>query len=201
LTRPPKRTNTVPITLTEAEVAILLHSTTNLREKALISTMAYSGIRNNELCNLRIRDIDIPNGILRMEECKFNKQRDAAVTGECLGLLEEYLSWRKTQAIAKGKPVMPDDLLFVTKRHGHQLQSQDVRKIVRVLAKRAGIERRVWPHLMRHSLATNMANRGAHMLTIKDQLGHVYVQSTMIYVHRSQHAHTADYRQHAPSYL
>ena len=50
-------------------------------------------------------------------------------------------------------------------------------------------------------MATNMVNRNAHLLTIRDQLGHVYVQSTMVYVHRSKHAHGNDYRQHAPSYL
>lgn len=201
LTRPPKRTNTVPVTLTEAEIAIMLHATRNIREKAMVATLAYSGVRNNEFCTLRIRDVDIPNGVLRVEECKFDKQRTVAVTGECLAVLEEYLTWRKIQLEAKGKTLFPDDLLFITKRHGFPLEAQDVRKIVRVLAKRAGITRRVWPHLMRHSLATNMVNRNAHLLTIRDQLGHVYIQSTMVYVHRSKHAHTNDYRQHAPSYL
>ena len=201
LTRPPGRTNTVPITRTEAEIAIIVHTTKNIREKAMLTTLAYSGIRNNEFCHLLIRDVDVPNGVLRVEECKFNKQRIVAVTGECLGVLEEYLAWRKTQLAAKGKVLMPDDLLFVTHRHGLPLESQDIRKTVHVAAKRAGIKRRVWPHLFRHSLATNMVNRNAHMLTIRDQLGHVYVQSTMVYVHRSKHAHTNDYRQHAPSYL
>ena len=201
LVRPAARRLIAPITLTEAEIAIFLHATTSVREKAMMTVLTYSGIRNNEFCNMRVQDVDIPNGVLRVTEGKFNKQRTVAVTGECLGVLEQYLSWRRAKLDVKGSSLQPEDFLFVTVRHGNQLECQDLRKIVRVLAKRAGIDRRVWPHLMRHSLATNMVNRGAHMLTIKDQLGHVHIESTMVYVHRSQHAHTADYRQFAPSYL
>lgn len=201
LIRPPKQRTIAPITLTEAEIAIFLHATKNIREKAMMAVLCHSGIRNNEFCHLKVRDVDIPNGILRIEEGKFNKQRTVAVTGECLATLEQYLATHKAALALKGKIMEPDDLLFVTHRHGYALEAQDVRKIVRVLAKRAGLKRRVWPHLMRHSLATNMVNRGAHLLTIRDQLGHVYTESTMVYVHRSQHAHTNDYRQFAPSYL
>src|ERR1035437_6833724 len=138
LTRPPGRTNTVPITLTEAEIAIILHTTKNIREKAMLTTLAYSGIRNNEFCHLKVRDADIPNGLLRIEERKFNKQRTVAVTGECLAVLEEYIAGRKAKLEAQGKSLQPDDLLFVTNRHGYELESQDLRKIVHVAAKRAG---------------------------------------------------------------
>ncbi len=201
LTRTRQRKLTPPITLTEAEIAILLHATRTLRQKAMMTVLAYSGIRNNEFCNLRVHDIDVPNGVLRVAVGKFNKQRTVAVTSECLGILEQYLVWRKSDAQAFGQPLQPDDFLFVTQTFHLPLEAQDVRKMVRSLAKRAGFTRRIWPHLMRHSLATNMCNRGAHLLTIRDQLGHVYAESTMVYVHRSAQAHTNDYRQYAPSYL
>src|ERR1035437_2946714 len=74
LTRPPGRTNTVPITLTEAEITIILHTTKNIPEKAMLTTLAYYGIRNNEFCHLLIRDVDVPNGVLRVEECKLDRK-------------------------------------------------------------------------------------------------------------------------------
>jgi site-specific recombinase XerD len=69
------------------------------------------------------------------------------------------------------------------------MQTQDVRKIVHVVAKRAGIVNRVWPHLFRHSLATDMLERGASIYSIQAILGHAYVSTTM------------DYQRYAPSFV
>ena len=191
LVRPPKTTKVIPHTMTEAEVAIFIHATKNLREKAILALLAYTGIRNNEFCHLFVRDLDIAGGLVRVETGKFGKERIVGVAGECVAILVDYMRLRNLQ---------PDDLLFITVRNSLPLEPQDIRKLVRVVAKRAGISRRIWPHLLRHSLATNMLERGAHLLTIRDQLGHVYVESTMAYLHRSKKGHSNDYRQHAPSY-
>ena len=192
LRRPRKKTTSVPQPLTEAEMAILLHSAKNLRERAMLSLLAYTGLRNKEFCHLRMRDVDIPNGLIHVEVGKFNRERLVGVSGECMAILIEYM---------KERGGAPEDWLFVTHRHGIQLEQQDVRKLVRVVGARAGFKRRLWPHLFRHSLATNLIDRGAHLLTVKDQLGHVYINSTMNYIHRSKKAHSADYRAHAPSYI
>jgi integrase/recombinase XerD len=192
LRRPRKRATTAPQPLTEAEMAIMLHCTKNLREKAMLALLAYTGLRNKEFCHLRIRDVDVPNGLIQVEEGKFNRQRVVGVAGECMTILMEYMRQQGGE---------PDDFLFTTHRHGYQLEQQDVRKMVRVVARRAGFKRRIWPHLLRHSLATALIDRGAHLLTVKDQLGHVYINSTMTYIHRSRKAHSADYRAHAPSYI
>jgi site-specific recombinase XerD len=76
-----------------------------------------------------------------------------------------------------------------------------VRKLVHKAAARAGLTKRVWPHLLRHSLATNMLHRGAHLLAIKEQLGHAFDETTMIYVHSSPEHAQLQYRMYAPSYL
>jgi len=89
----------------------------------------------------------------------------------------------------------------VTIQKGHPYGTQDLRKLVHVVAKRAGIQKRVWPHLFRHSLATNMLVRGAHILAIKEQLGHAFVETTMVYLHAAPIAMQAQYRFFAPSYL
>jgi len=62
-------------------------------------------------------------------------------------------------------------------------------------------KKRVYPHLLRHSLATNLLHRGAHLLAIKEQLGHAFVETTMIYVHSNADHTQMQYRMYAPSYL
>ena len=78
------------------------------------------------------------------------------------------------------------ELLFVTVRGQRPYAPQVLRKLIRAAAKRAKITKRVYPHLLRHSLATNMLNRGANILMIKDQLGHAFVETTMIYLHAAR---------------
>lgn len=80
-------------------------------------------------------------------------------------------------------------------------RQQDLRKLVRTVAKRAGVNKRVHPHLFRHSLDTNMLIRGAHILAIKQQFGNAFVDTTMIYLHAAPVAMQAQYRFFAPSYL
>ena len=91
--------------------------------------------------------------------------------------------------------------LFTTLRTGRQLADTDLRKLVRVLARRAGIGRRVFPHLLRHSLATNLLNRGACLIMIKDQLGHAFIDSTMVYVNSMPFRARSEYDFFKPAYM
>jgi len=73
---------------------------------------------------------------------------------------------------------------------------------IRVLAKRAKIEKRTFPHIFRHSLATNLILRGASILLVKEQLGHTDIQTTMNYIQRLPiHVIKTQYDYHAPAYL
>jgi integrase/recombinase XerD len=193
LARPRKPQGISIAALSEAKVAIMIARTKSLREKALLSLLAYSGIRNNELCELRVRDIDMAQQSVVIECGKNSKGRMCCVSGECIEILGDYLRERQGR---------PDQFLFVTIRHGHQLQTQDVRKFIRVLARRAGIPGRVWPHLFRHSLATALLNRGASVYSIQALLGHTFVSTTMsYYLHPSAKNIRADYYRCAPSYI
>lgn len=178
--------------LSEAEVVRIVDAAKTLREKALVALLAYTGCRNAEICGLRIRDVDITNCMISVEEAKGGAARRVCITPGCMDVVSKYLVERNGQ---------PDDLLFQTIRWHHPLATQDLRKIIRTMAGRTGIDKRVWPHLFRHSLATSMLHRGAGVLTIKDQLGHAFVESTMLYVHSSQERLQVDYRAFAPCYL
>jgi site-specific recombinase XerD len=192
LGRPRKPRHLVRGTLSEAEVTLLIAAARSLRERAMIATLAYAGLRNRELCRLRIRDVDLGGQMLHIQATKTQKDRHAHIAAPCIGLLAEYLRERAGE---------PGDLLFVCLGSGRPYLQQSLRKMIREAAKRADLKKRVYPQLLRHSLATNLLHRGAHLLAIKEQLGHAFVETTMIYVHSSAEHTQMQYRMYAPSYL
>ncbi|MGA9128717.1 MAG: tyrosine-type recombinase/integrase [Terracidiphilus sp.] len=192
LGRPQKPHHLVRGTLSEAEITLLIAAARTLRERAIIATLAYAGLRNKELCRLRIRDVDLGGQTLHIQATKTQKDRYTHISAPCVSLLAEYLRERGGH---------PGDLLFVCFRSGKPYSQQNLRKMIRTAAKRADLKKRVYPHLLRHSLATNLLHRGAHLLAIKEQLGHAFVETTMIYVHSSPEHTQLQYRMYAPSYL
>lgn len=194
LGRPKKPKRIIRGTLTEAEITLMLAACRNIREKAILTLLAYSGLRNKELCGLKVADVDVASQVVHVHSGKGQKDRDAFISPACAGLVLEYL---RRERPSTG----PEAPLFVTIQNGNPYGTQDLRKLVHVVAKRAHIQKRVWPHLFRHSLATNMLIRGAHILAIKEQLGHAFVETTMVYLHAAPTAMQGQYRFFAPSYL
>jgi integrase/recombinase XerD len=192
LGRPRKPKRLVRGTLSEAEVTLLIHAARTLREKAVIAVIAYAGLRNRELGRLRNSDVNLSGRYLFVRGTKPQKDRHANIAAPCAAVLGEYMRERGGG---------PDDLLFVCLRSGRIYAPQNVRKLIRTTAKRAGLAKRVYPHLLRHSLARNLLHRGAHLLAIKDQLGHAFIETTMIYVHSDPELTQQHYQMYAPSYL
>ena len=192
LGRPKKPRHLVRGTLSEAEITLLIAAARTVRERAMIATLAYAGLRNRELCRLRIQDVDLSGQTLHIQATKTQKDRYTHIASSCVTVLAEYMRERGGQ---------PGDWLFVCLRSGKPYAQQNLRKLIRTAAKRAGLKKRVFPHLMRHSLATNLLHRGAHLLAIKEQLGHAFVETTMIYVHSNPEHTRMQYRMYAPSYL
>jgi len=81
------------------------------------------------------------------------------------------------------------------------LAREDLRKIVRVLGKRAGIGGRVYPHLFRHSLASTLLNRGASFNLIRAQLGHAFLETTLIYAQSMPSRERSEYELYKPAYV
>lgn len=190
--RPKKPRRLIKDTLSEAEVSRIFHGTKNVREKAVACVLAYSGLRNSEVCNLRMNDLDLGQNQIRVTGGKGFKDRYVNIAAECSKVLMEYL---------KSFPRELEGFLFTTLRKNLPLVPADVRKLVRTLARRAGISRRVYPHLFRHSLATNLLNRGANLTMIKEQLGHVYFESTLIYAVSTPFRVKSEYEFCKPAYL
>ena len=92
-------------------------------------------------------------------------------------------------------------MLFTTLKKNNSLQQGDVRKIVKTIAIKASIKKRVYPHLFRHSLATNLLKRGANLMLIKEQLGHSFIESTMVYTISNPLRNKSEYDYYIPAYI
>lgn len=185
--RKPKRR--VHGTLSEAEVTLLIHAARTLREKAMITALAYAGLRNRELGRLRISDVNLSGRCLSVREAKPQKDRHAHIAAPCVALLSEYMRDRRSAGQS------PPSLLRSSKPYA----PQNTPRLIRTTAKRASLVKRIYPHLLRHSLANNLLHRGVTFWLSGDQLGHAFVETTMIYVHSDPELAQQHYQMYAPS--
>lgn len=188
---PKKPKHTIKDTLTEAEIAVIIAASKNIRERAILTMLAYSGIRNEELCNLRVKDVDTGGNMLHINLGKGSKDRNIPIAGECTAVLLKYLA---------AHPRNHESYLFSSHDNKRQFTTWALRLLVNTVVGRTSIEKRVYPHLFRHSLATNMIARGASVLTIQGQLGHAFIETTMIYIRSSDKRLVSEYNVFAPSY-
>ena len=177
-------------TLTEGEVARILAAAKNSREKAMLAILAYSGVRANELCNLKVKDIDLDNGILKVIDGKGGKDGVCYISRECCKMINEYLKEHET-----------NPHLFKTLQRKARYTTWALRKMVKVVAKRAGISKRVCPHLFRHSLASNLIKKGANIITVQNQLRHEKIDTTMVYIRSFPERIKDEYQYFVPNYI
>lgn len=190
--KPKRQKQLITETLTEAEISRIIQATKNIKELAMISILAYSGLRNRSFTNLKLKDVDFGNNQLRVRKVKGKKEYIANISSDCINILLKYLEKNK-----KNK----EDFLFTTKVNDNKYSQSDIRKFVRTLSKRAKIEKKVYPHLFRHSLASNMLNRGAGIILIKEQLGHDWIQSTENYLSCFPNRIKSEFEIYKPSYI
>jgi len=151
----------------------------SIRNRAILELFYSTGLRNSELRTLEIQDVDFERQELKIKHAKGyfgEKQRVVPVGKLATAYIEEYLLHARPKLL-KGKS---HPILFVTKS-GKPLRIEDPADIVRRYAKTAGIKRRVYPHLFRHSFATHMLRRGADIRYVQEMLGHESLDTTKIY--------------------
>ena len=190
-----RRSNPKPIiknTLTEAEVTTMIFNCKNTREKAMIALLAYSGIRNLELCQLKVENFLYSNNAIRIIQGKGTKDGLSEIAPECTEILLKYLN---------EYPRNKQDFIFTTLLKGNQMSTHDIRKWVKVITKRAKIEKRVYPHLFRHSMTANMLLRGADIISLKNQLRHSWLETTLHYANSIVFVEKNRYQKFAPSYI
>lgn len=150
-----------------------------LRRRTIMLLLYSSGMRRAELCGLKIADFDASRHILKVTG-KGDKQRQIPLPALICDELLLYLDRNREQF-----PSNPEGYFFLTDK-GHPLYLEFVNKVVRTeLSGYAGFTGRKSPHVLRHSLATHLLNRGADLNSIKELLGHSSLAATQVYTHNS----------------
>jgi site-specific recombinase XerD len=174
----PKVPERLPVILSEEEVARLIEAATTSYHRVILMTLYGTGLRREELCRLKVTDVDSQRMVIHVRQGKGNKDRDVTLSPRLLEVLRAYWQWRK-----------PKTYLFPSHyscRRELPISSHTVWYAVHEAARRAGIKKKVSPHLLRHAWATHLLERGTDLKTIQVLLGHVDLESTTIYLHLSQ---------------
>ena len=172
----PKSDKKLPIVLSIDEIQAMFKVCENLKHKVILALLYSCGLRVSELINLKWCHIDRSRMIINIIQAKGNKDRQVMLTPELLPLLEKYyLEYKPKEYVLNGQ--FPEKELQYTDR--------SVGSVVKQLAAKAGINKRVYTHLMRHCSFTHMVENGTDINLIKELAGHTTVKTTSIYLHIS----------------
>ncbi len=178
----PRRWSRLPKTLTQAEVARLLDGPAgtrpeDLRDAAMLELLYATGLRVSELVGLELSQVNLEVGYV-LPVGKGNKQRVVPIGDEARARLRTYLDQARPRLLRHRS----SSSLFVT-RLGRRLTRQGFWKLLRARARRAGVLRRISPHMLRHSFATHLLERGADLRAVQAMLGHASISTTQIYTY------------------
>lgn len=172
--------------LTVEELERLRDSCKTIRERSILEWIFSTGCRLSEVINTNIEHLNFSDYSLRVVG-KGNKEREVYFSPKAKLYLEKYLSTRKDCCPA----------LFVSSRAPHQrLKSRAIEREINRIAERAGFDKAVFPHLLRHTMATLAVQSGAKLTTVQHLLGHDDASTTQIYAETSLEEVRLEYKQH-----
>ena len=175
----PRKESKLPKVLAKEEIIKMISQTKNLKHKCIISLLYSSGLRRNELLELKLEDINSKRMLIRVEQAKGNKDRYTVLNKSVLEDLRKYFKIYK-----------PKTYLFESPIPGNKYSNSSVLQIVVKAAKKAGIKERVTPHILRHSFATHLLESGTDIRYIQLLLGHNSTKTTEIYTHVATNSFT-----------
>lgn len=165
----PKKKSRLPKVLSKPEVLKLISNITNEKHRLMISLLYSSGLRVSELVNLKREDIDCENSLLRIIQAKGNKDRTTILSAKVKRSLLPFLCRTKFSS----------SYLFEGRKGKYSIKS--VQKIIEKAS--TILNRKVTPHMLRHSFATHLLEDGTDIRYIQKLLGHSKLQTTSIYTH------------------
>jgi len=162
----------LPTVLSAGEVTRILDRTTNLKHWTIFATLYATGLRCNELRHLKVQDIDSQRMLIHVRQGKGRIPRDINLSPVLLERLRIY--WRRLK---------PKDWLLPSKQHPDRpMHDKTIRLACNEAGRRAGIGKRVSPHIFRHSCATHLLEAGTDLRSIQVLLGHADIQTTARYL-------------------
>lgn len=197
----PQRPKHYPDVLTEEEVdsiisTIDLSQTEGQRNKTMIEVLFSCGLRVSELCSLKISDLYLDEGFIRVIG-KGSKQRLIPISGRATEELKRYFIDRNLVSIKPGY----EDYVFVSKLRKKNLSRIMVFHLIKELVELAGIKKTVSPHTFRHSFATCLLEGGANLRAIQTMLGHESINTTEMYLHLDTTHLREELLNHHPRYM
>ncbi len=173
--RQPQR---IPVLLSPAEVARLLDHAPGLKARAALSLAYGAGLRASEVVYLRVSDIDSERQVIRIEQSKGRKDRNAMLSDDLLALLRAW--WR----LGREKGVMlPGGWLFPGQNPVNPMTARQLSRIFHGAKEAAGIDKKVSLHTLRHCFATHLLEQGVDIRVIQILLGHKKLETTARYSH------------------
>lgn len=168
-----KKEKKLPIVLSQGEVQRMFDVCENLKHRTILAVLYATGLRISELINLKIEHVDRERNVIHVIAGKGKKDRQVTLAPVLLKVIDQYL-----------EAYSPKEYLL-NGQFDIQYSRSSIRNIVKALAIKAGIEKRVWVHLMRHNCFTHMLENGVDLNMIQRMAGHTSIKSTNIYAHVS----------------
>lgn len=180
----PKREKKLPDFLDPPEVVRLLEAPDKnkweeKRDKAILETLYSSGLRVSELVGLNQEDVDSFGALVRVRG-KGKKERIVPLGQMAIKALQSYLGHQPAPRLKK---ISATKVPLYLNRSGGRLTDRSVRRMINKYVRRTGLNKEVSPHMLRHSFATHMLDRGADLRSVQELLGHENLSTTQIYTH------------------
>lgn len=167
-----KRDNKLPVVLSRSEIKALLIIPVLLKHRVLIGILYGCGLRCHEARSLLIKDVDFERNMIHIRQSKGRKDRYVPIGLNLSRGLKKYLEAEH-----------PRKWLFNGKDHNEGFSQKGVQWVVRQATKKSGIQKQVTVHTLGHTYATHLLEDGLDIVSIKELLGHAYIETTMVYLH------------------
>ena len=176
----PKAPMKLPVVLSPEEVTRLIEAASSLMHRTILLILYATGIRRAELSELKVSDIDSQRMVIHIQKGKGQRDRDLPMTPKLLEALRDYWRWARSKVYLFPSP-------YGTSDEEEPISPKTVYYACHKAAVRAGLTKRIGPHTLRHSFATQHLDSGTDLRTIQYLLGHASLKHTVVYLHLSQH--------------